>query len=65
MGTVGVTTLHPRGLGNPEVPPPPEVVSPLSEDSSRTVCKEGDPLCTIPTNMMHESSPSVVNFKLP
>jgi hypothetical protein len=50
METIGVTTLHPRGLGNPKLPTPPEAASPLPEDSSRTVCKDSDPLCTIPTH---------------
>jgi hypothetical protein len=57
MGTVGVTMLHPRGSGNPELPPLPEAVLPLSEVSSRTVCKDSDPLCTISMNTAPESSP--------
>jgi hypothetical protein len=75
MGTFGVTTLHPRGHGNPKLPPLPEAASPSSEDSSRTVCKEGDSLCTIPTNMAYKPSllgerlrllkRSVLNSKLP
>jgi hypothetical protein len=72
MGTVGVTMLHPQGSRNLKLPSPPEEVSPSWEDSSRMVCKEGDPLCTIPTNMAAESSPlgerlkwSMVNSKLP
>jgi hypothetical protein len=32
--TIGVTTLHPWGSGSPELPPLPEVVSPLLESSS-------------------------------
>jgi hypothetical protein len=74
MGTIGVTTLHPRGPGRPELPPPPEAVSPLLYDSSRMMCRDGDPLCTIPMNTMPESFPSgerlglpkrsTVNFKL-
>jgi hypothetical protein len=75
MGTVEVTTLHPRGSGSLELPHPLEQVSPLSEDSLRTVCKDGDPLCTIPMNTTSESFPSgeklmwpkwsMVNSKLP
>jgi hypothetical protein len=75
MGTVGVTTLHPRGSGNLELPPLTEVVSHSSEDSSRMVCIDGDPLCTIPMNTVPESFPLgerlkllkwlVVNSKLP
>jgi hypothetical protein len=30
----------------------PEAVSHSSEDSSRKVCRDGDPLCTILTNTM-------------
>jgi hypothetical protein len=57
MGIVGVTTLHPRGPGNPELTPPTEIVSPSSEHSSRTVCTNGDPLCTIPMNTTLSHSP--------
>jgi hypothetical protein len=55
VGIVGVTTLHPRGPGDPELAPVPEVVPPSMEESSRAVCKDGDPLCTIPMKMAHES----------
>jgi hypothetical protein len=75
MGTVMVTMFHPRGLRDLELPPLPEVVLPYSEDSLRTVCKYGDPLCIIPMNTAHDSSPSgkrlrrskrlVVNSRLP
>jgi hypothetical protein len=51
IGIVGVTTLHPREPGKPE-PPPLEAVLPSSKDSSRMVCRDGDPLCTIPMNMV-------------
>jgi hypothetical protein len=57
MGTIGVTMLHPQGSRDPELPPSPDAMSPLSKDSSRTVCKDGDSLCTIPTNTVPESSP--------
>jgi hypothetical protein len=36
-------------------PPSPEAMSPSSKDSSRMVCKDGDPLCTIPTIMVPKS----------
>jgi hypothetical protein len=55
MGSVEVTTLHPRGLGEPELPRVPESVPSLLEDSSWAVCKDGDPLCTIATNIVLES----------
>jgi hypothetical protein len=55
MGSVRVTTLHPQGLGDLELPQVPEAVASSSKDSSRAVCKDGDPLCTIPTNMALES----------
>jgi hypothetical protein len=55
MGLVGVTMLHPQGLGNPKVPPTPEVAPSSLEDSSRVVCKHGDALCTILMNMALES----------
>jgi hypothetical protein len=54
METVMITMLHPRGSGKPELPPSTEVVSPASEHSSRMVCRDGDLLCTIPTNMTPE-----------
>jgi hypothetical protein len=41
MGLVGVTTLHPQGASDPELPPTPEAVPSSSKDSSRVVCKEG------------------------
>jgi hypothetical protein len=44
MGTIGVTTLHPREMGKPELPPPLEDVLPSSVDFSRIVCSEDDPL---------------------
>jgi hypothetical protein len=56
MESVGVITLHPRVSGNPELPPAPEAAPSLSEESSRVVCRDGDPLCTIPTNMALESN---------
>jgi hypothetical protein len=42
-------------LGDPELPPVPEATLSLSEDSSRAVHRDGDLLCTIPTNMALES----------
>jgi hypothetical protein len=67
MGTLGVTMLHPQGLGDPKLPPSPEEVPLSSKESSRAVCNDGDPLCTIPTNKAPES-PSLgevgVNFRL-
>jgi hypothetical protein len=57
MGSVGVTMLHPRRPGDPELPPPPVPKVALSslEDASRVVYKDGDLLCTIPTNTALES----------
>jgi hypothetical protein len=57
MGTIRFTMLHPQGPENLKLPPPLEAASPSSEDSSRTVCKDGGPLCTIPTNTTSESFP--------
>jgi hypothetical protein len=51
MGIVGDTTLRPRGPGDPELPPVPKAVPPSSKESSKAVCKDSDPLCTIPTKM--------------
>jgi hypothetical protein len=75
MGIVGVTTLHPEGPGDPELPTAPEVAPPSLDESSRAVCKDGDPLCTIPTKMVPESPStgerlrrprrSAVNSRLP
>jgi hypothetical protein len=75
MGTIGVTTLHPQGTRSLELSPSSEIVSPSSKSTSRVVCKDGDPLCTIPTKMAPQSPPSgerlrrpkrsVVNFRLP
>jgi hypothetical protein len=42
MGTVGVTTLHPRGMGKLELPLPFKVVSSSLVDSSRTMCSDGN-----------------------
>jgi hypothetical protein len=58
MGLVGVTMLHPQGLGDPELHSPPlapEAVLSSSEDSSRVMRREGDPLWTIPINIAPES----------
>jgi hypothetical protein len=44
MWIVGVTTLHSQEMGKPVLPPPLEVVSPSSVESSRIVCSDGDPL---------------------
>jgi hypothetical protein len=55
MGSVGVTTLHPRWSGDPELPLTFEIALSLSKDSSRAVCRDGDLMCTIPTNMALES----------
>jgi hypothetical protein len=75
MGIVGVTMFHPQEIGKLKLPPPLEVVSPSSMDSSMIVCSDGNPLRTIPTNTMCESFPSgerlgrpkwsAVNSKLP
>jgi hypothetical protein len=65
MGTVVVTTLHPQGPGKLELAPLPEAVSPSSVDSSRTVCKHSEPLCTVPTNTVPGSFPSGERLRLP
>jgi hypothetical protein len=75
METIGITTLHPRGSREPELPPLSKPVSLSSGESSRTVCRHGDPRCTIHTNTAPESHPlgerlslqkwSAVNSKLP
>jgi hypothetical protein len=39
-------------------------VLPSSKDSSRMVCRDGDPLCTVPTNMVPESIPSGERLRL-
>jgi hypothetical protein len=57
MGSVEVTTLHRRGMGDPMLPPTLEVVPSSLEDSSRGVRRDGDPLCIIPMNMAPESLP--------
>jgi hypothetical protein len=44
MGTIRVTTLHPREMEKLELPPPLEVVSSSSADSSKIVCSDGEPL---------------------
>jgi hypothetical protein len=53
METVGVTMLHPRGLGDLDLPPTPKMAPPSPEESLRVACKDGNPLCTIPTKMAH------------
>jgi hypothetical protein len=55
MGPVGVTMLHPQGSGDLDLPSVPEAVWSSLEDSSRVVHREGDPLWTIPMNMVPES----------
>jgi hypothetical protein len=50
IGTLGVTTLHPWALGEPELTPLPKAVPPSLEESLMAVCKDGEPLCTIPMN---------------
>jgi hypothetical protein len=75
MGTIEVTTLHPSRTGSSELAPSPKVVSSSSKSLSRDVCKDGDPMCTIPTKIAPKSSPkgerlrrpklSVVNSRLP
>jgi hypothetical protein len=42
IGIVGVTTLHPHGMGRPELPLLFMVLSSLSVDSLRTMCSDGD-----------------------
>jgi hypothetical protein len=44
IGTDGVTKLHSREMGKPELLPPLEAVSPSSAESSRMVYSDGDPL---------------------
>jgi hypothetical protein len=38
-----------------ELPPAPEAAPSTLEQSSRAVCKDGDPLCTIPTKVAPKS----------
>jgi hypothetical protein len=64
MGAIRVTTLHPRGLRSPELPPLPEAMPPSSKDSSWMVWTEGDPLFIIPTNTVPESFPSGERLRL-
>jgi hypothetical protein len=56
-GSVEVTTLHPPGSGDPKLPPVPNVAPSSSEDSPRVVRIEGDPLWTIPMNIVPKSLP--------
>jgi hypothetical protein len=65
MGRIEVTTLHPRGSGNPELPFAPKVTLPTSEESLRVVCKDGDPLCNIPMKMVPESPSSREKLRRP
>jgi hypothetical protein len=75
MGSVEVTTLHPRGSGDLVLPLVLEVGPPSLDDSSRAVCRQRDPLWTIPMKMAPESHSwgerlslpmrSVVNSMLP
>jgi hypothetical protein len=65
MGTTGVTILHPRGLGKLELTPPPKVASPSLKDSLTVVCRDGDPLRTIPMNTAPASFPSGERLWLP
>jgi hypothetical protein len=44
MGPVRVTTLHPQGWGDPDLPLAPEAVPSSSKDSLRAVRRDGDPL---------------------
>jgi hypothetical protein len=55
MGTICVTKLYPQGSGDLDLSPLPEAASPSSKESSRVLCKDGDPLCMIPTNIAPES----------
>jgi hypothetical protein len=55
MGSIEVTTFHPRGLRDPKLPPVPDAPPSSSEDSPRAACKEGYPLWTIPMKMAPES----------
>jgi hypothetical protein len=54
MGSVEVTTLHPRGPRDPKLPPVLDVVSSSSEDSLRVAHSKGNPLWTIPMMMAPE-----------
>jgi hypothetical protein len=47
--------IVPSRAGGSRAPPALEVVPPSSEESLRVVCRDGDPLCTIPTKMAVES----------
>jgi hypothetical protein len=64
MGMAEVTMLHARGIGKLELPPSLEAESSSLGDSSRMVCKDGDPLWTIPPTMAPKSFPSSDRLKL-
>jgi hypothetical protein len=55
MGSVEVTTLHPRGPADPKLPLVPDAMMSSSEDSPWAVRSEVDPLWTIPMKMAPES----------
>jgi hypothetical protein len=57
IGIVRVTIVHSHCQGIQSSPPSPMAVPPSSKESSRAVCKDGDPLCSIPMDMAPESSP--------
>jgi hypothetical protein len=65
IGSVEVTTLHPRGLGDPVLPLVLEAAPPSLDDSSRVVCRQRDPLWTIPMNMAPESHSWGERLRLP
>jgi hypothetical protein len=57
MGSVVVTTLHPRGPEAPRIPLVLKVVTSSPKDSSRVVHGESDLVWAIPMNMASESRP--------
>jgi hypothetical protein len=55
MRSVEVTTLHPRGPGDPKLPLVPDAAPSSLEDSPKAARIVDGPLWTIPTNMAPES----------
>jgi hypothetical protein len=58
MGMAEVTTLHSQGIGKPVLSPSLKAESSSLGDSSMMACSGGDPLQTMPTNMVLELFPS-------
>jgi hypothetical protein len=66
MGTVKVTTLHPREMGKIGLPPPSlEVVLSSLVDSSRMASNDDDPLQTTPAKTAPRPFPFGERLRLP